>query len=272
MKPNKDIDVKPSTSFLDKEQEIGPSASEAPHSSPQQQFFAERSELTQEIISKKPDFIEKWALSVFLTLLLLLIALTYYINYPDLITGDAIVTGYNMPKEVVSGKEGKLSALLVKNEQRVGQGEIIGWVADSGNVKYPILAPMAGHIAFILPLRQDQYISEGKLLAYVNPVDSTYFIEIKLPQNSFGKVDTGMKVQLRFAAYPYQESGFVPGHLEYISRVLTDSGFIGIIRLEHGLVTSRGKVLPYRHGLKARALVVTKEQSLLKRIYYSFHE
>ena len=60
--------------------------------------------------------------------------------------------------------------------------------------RYTIQSPANGTVVFALPLQQNQYIEQGKLLGYVNPRDSRYYAEIKLAQYNFGKVDTGMKV------------------------------------------------------------------------------
>lgn len=135
--------------------------------------------------------------------------------------------------------------------------------------QYTIPAPVDGQVVFVLPLQQNQYIDQGKLLGYVNPPDSKYYAEVRLAQNNFGKVDTGMKVQLRFDAYPYQETGFVPGTLNYISKVAIDSGFLGTVRLDKGLITNQDKKLQYKPGLKAQALVITKDMRLLERLYYN---
>lgn len=135
--------------------------------------------------------------------------------------------------------------------------------------EYTIRSPSNGTIVFVRPVQKNQYIELGKLLGYVNPPDSKYFAELKLSQNNFGKADTGMKVQLRFEAYPYQEMGFVPGTLNYISNVAIDSGFIGTVRLTKGLKTNQNKELQYKPGLKAQALIITKDMRLLERLYYN---
>ncbi|ODT34982.1 MAG: hypothetical protein BGN92_13050 [Sphingobacteriales bacterium 41-5] len=414
--------------------------------------FQDRSEVAQEIISRKPDFFEKWALLVFLILLLLLLAGTWFIKYPDIIEGRAVLTGDNAPKEIVSKKSGRLTALFVRNNQQVKQGEIIGWlesnastqevidlskklesstellgqsnpsvistmfnqrfknlgelqvpyqtfvtawqeyndylvngfyyrrktmlnsdIASLQNMKgkttvqksitqqenelarktfemneilfkekvisaeeyrqaqtalmgkqktepqmdvnllsqqnqirdkqkeidqlnhdiirqqkifeqalhtlksnveewlrtYTIQAPVEGQVVFVLPIQQNQHIEQGKLLGYINPPDSRYYAEVRLSQNNFGKVDSGMKVQLRFDAYPYQESGFVPGTLDYISKVAIDSGFLGTVKLDKGLTTNQSKEIQYKTGLKAQALIITKDMRLLERLYYN---
>jgi len=414
--------------------------------------FQERSEVAQEIISRKPDFFEKWSLMVFLILLLLLLIGTWFIRYPEIIQGNAILTGDNAPKEIVPKQSGRLTALFVKNNQQVKQGDIIGWLESNAatqevinlskklesstellgqsnpstisstfnqrfknlgelqvpyqafitawqqyndylvngfyyrkksmlnsdilsleNMKgktatqknitqqenalakktfemneilykdkvisaeeyrqaqaalmnkqkaepqmdaniisqqtqirdkqkeidqlnhdifqqqkifeqalhtlkanvdewlrtYTLQAPVDGQVVFVLPMQQDQYIQQGKLLGYVNPPDSKYYAEVRLSQNNFGKVDSGMRVQLRFDAYPYQESGFVPGTLNYISKVAIDSGFLGTVKLDNGLITNQNKELQYKTGLKAQALIITKDMRLLERLYYN---
>lgn len=414
--------------------------------------FSERSEISQEIISRKPGFYEKWALLVFVIILLALTACTWFIKYPDIIQANAILTSSNAPKEIISRQSGKLTALFVKNNQQVKQGEIVGWLESNADTKevielaesldssiqllkqsdakalaklfnkqfsglgelqasyqtfiasllqfddylvngfyfrrknmllndivalqnmhriasaqrkltvednalaqktfemnkklfeqkvisaeeyrqaqsillnkqrsvpqadaniisqqtqirdkqkeidqlthdilqqqltfeqalqtlksnvdewlknYTLQAPTDGFVVFALPLQQNQFIETGRLLGYVNPLDSKYYAEIKLPQNNFGKVDTGMKVQLRFDAYPYQEAGFVGATLNYVSNVAVDSAFIGTARLDKGLQTNQGKTLQYRNGFKAQALIITKDMRLLERLYYS---
>ncbi len=305
----------------------------------QEPVFAERSELTQEVVSRRPDFLEKWALLICLGLLLILVSGAWFIRYPDLILADALLTGCTPPEKVISAQSGKLSSLLVTNNQQVKKGQIIGLVESSASASeiidlrsrldsilrrgtnrsrepvgylfsqyykhlgelqksynsisaarpsstiqslvafknevddwignYTIRAPRSGSLVFLLPIRQDQYISKDSLLGYVNPPDSNYYIEVKLSQKDLGVVDTGMKVQLQFDAYPYRESGFVPGRLSYISKASVNSSFPGTVSLDRGLVTNRGIALPYINGLRANALIITKEQSFLKRIYYS---
>jgi HlyD family secretion protein len=140
---------------------------------------------------------------------------------------------------------------------------------DDWLMRYTLQAPTGGLVVFVLPLQQNQYIEQGKLLGYINPADPGYFAEIKLSQHNFGKIDTGMKVQLRFDAYPYQEMGFVSGKLEYISKVAIDSGFLGTVKLDNGLITNQNKTLQYKNGLYARAIIITKDMRLLERLYYN---
>ncbi len=414
--------------------------------------FEDRSEITQEIISREPGFMEKWALLAFLGILLLLFAGIWFVQYPDIVQGSAVLTGENAPKEIVAKQSGKLIALFAKNNQAVRQGEVIGWLESTaspaevsglseiiaqtitnleqdrpaaipalfkqrfhnlGEVQaayqtfitalqqyndylvngfysrrkgmlhadiaslhdatqkiseqkgltqqeneiakktfemnerlykdrvisteeyrkaqskllssqmvlpqadvniisqqtqirekqkeldqldhdmlqqqqtfwqalqtlksgvdewmrtYTLRAPIDGQVVFVLPLQPNRYVEQGKLLGYVNPQGSQYYVEVKMSQRNFGKVDTGMKVQLRFDAYPYEETGFVSGRLNYISDVAVDSFFIGTVRLDQGLVTSQHRKLPFKNGLKGQALIITKDMRLIQRLYHN---
>jgi len=158
--------------------------------------FSERSEIAQEIISRKSDFFERWSLLVFLVLVLVLVAGTWFVQFPDIIQARAMLK-------------------------------------DS------------------------------------NPEDGQFYVEVKLEQANIQKINTGMKVQLRFDAYPYQAAGFIPGTLTYVSNVVRNGVFVGFVQLDKGLVTSQNKIVPYQPGLTAQALIITKRRRLLERLYYS---
>lgn len=414
--------------------------------------FQSRSEASQEIISQEPAFLEKWALLLFLAILLLLFAGTWFIRYPDIIEASGTLTADNGPKEIIPLQGGRLIKLFIKNGDKVKKNEMIGWIESTANPgqvlelsakldsslslmaqgnsenvsglfsssyqnlgelqvpyqvfntalqqyndylvngfylrqkqnlisgmaafrkmnsliekqkmltsedrdsstrslamnkilleekvispeeyrtevskliskqmvipqldesiltsqnqqrnqlkeleqlehdisqqkiifeqaiqtlkssvddwkhKYILQSPLDGTVIFTLPLQQNKFIQQGQLLGYINPPDSKFYAEIYLPQNNLGKVDTGMPVQLRFDAYPYQETGFVKGKINYISSIATDSGFYAIVHLSNGLTTNLKKHIQYKNGLKAQAIVITKNMRLLQRMYYS---
>jgi multidrug efflux pump subunit AcrA (membrane-fusion protein) len=135
--------------------------------------------------------------------------------------------------------------------------------------KYVIKAATNGKAIFLFPLQENQFLLSGKTIGFVNPTNSRYFAQITLPQNNFGKVEKGQKVQLRFDAYPYQEFGIVEGKLKYISKLPSDSGFLAYIELPKGLTTNYRQQIQYQNGLKSEALIITREARLSQRIYYS---
>ncbi|WEA01829.1 HlyD family secretion protein [Mucilaginibacter sp. SJ] len=140
---------------------------------------------------------------------------------------------------------------------------------DEWKKRYILSAPMDGTLFFALELQQNQFVEQNKLLGYVKPADSKFYAQLVLPQRNLGKVDTGMQVQLRFDAYPYQEVGFIKGKINYISNIATDSGYIAKVQLKTDLKTNLGEKIRYKTGLKATALVITKDMPLIKRLYFT---
>lgn len=112
---------------------------------------------------------------------------------------------------------------------------------DEWLLKYVLRASTEGKIVFARMIQENQYVEHGKLIGYVLPPDNLYYVELKIQQSNFGKIAQGLKVQLRFDAYPYQETGYVSGTLDYLSSVSVDSMFLGTVRLDNGLLTSQNK-------------------------------
>jgi HlyD family secretion protein len=411
-----------------------------------------RSDAVTEIISARPDFFSRWALIIFLALLLVLLVCSWFIRYPDVIQSQARLMATNAPMEVMPRQDGKLIRLLVSNDDTVAQDQMIAWIqstashanvialssrltdgialltknetekvsglfsgrfynlgelqtayqhftaawiqfndylvngyyyrqkktllddlaylkkingsirqqlelteqdlqlteesfdssnslftdkvisredlraqrsrlvnrrlsvpqltsslftnenqqvnkqkeidelehnirqqkiiflqelqtlkslADDWMTRYIIRAPAAGKIVFLVPLQENQFIQSGKMLGFVNPVNSHYYAQVNLPQYNLGMAQVGQRVKLRFDAYPYQEFGVVEGRLQYISKISTDSGFLANIDLPNGLVTDYKKEIQYRWGLKSQALIITRDKRLLQRFYYA---
>ncbi|MDP3129306.1 MAG: HlyD family efflux transporter periplasmic adaptor subunit [Sediminibacterium sp.] len=92
-----------------------------------------RSESMQEIISKNPGFFSRWALFIFLFILTCLISATWFIHYPDIIKGRAILTGTNIPKEIYPLVDARLIKLFVKDDNDLLQGATVGFLESSTN-------------------------------------------------------------------------------------------------------------------------------------------
>jgi HlyD family secretion protein len=98
-----------------------------------------RSEGMDEIISKRPSFLGRWALLIFLIILILLFASTWFIHYPDVIKTRATLMATNAPKEIITRQEGRLSKLFVKNNDTVSEGTILGFLESNAKHEQVIL-------------------------------------------------------------------------------------------------------------------------------------
>src|SRR5688572_8418559 len=95
--------------------------------------LSQRSEMAQEILSRKPNFMEKWALFIFMGILLILLAATWFIRYPDYIQTRATLTATNAPKEIIPRHDGRLVKLFFHNNGQVKKNEVFGWLESTSN-------------------------------------------------------------------------------------------------------------------------------------------
>lgn len=182
---------------------------------------------------------------------------------------SSILSNQNQQRDKMKEME-QLNHDIAQQKLTLGQAlQTLKSALDAWKKQYILLSPENGILYLTRPYQQNQYVQAGRTIGYVSPMGDKLFAEIYLPQDNLGKADIGMEVQLRFDAYPYQEKGIVRGKLDYISRVVSDSGYLAIVRLDDGLKTSQHERLAFKDGLKADALIITKDQSLLQRLYYS---
>jgi multidrug efflux pump subunit AcrA (membrane-fusion protein) len=87
----------------------------------------------QEIISNKPNWILRNGISLFLVIIISLIALTFFISYPDIINTKAKLTSINAPKEVKTRTDGKLVKLSAIEGRFVQQGQLLGFMESRAN-------------------------------------------------------------------------------------------------------------------------------------------
>jgi HlyD family secretion protein len=136
--------------------------------------------------------------------------------------------------------------------------------------KYFLIAPIDGIVSFSTFLQENQQLRQGKIICFINPGNSNYYVEAVIPQYNFGKVKTGQEVLLKFQAYPYQEFGSVKGRLEFISNAPSDSGYLAKVSLPDRLVTNYKRRLQFYSGLSMQADIITAKRRLLERFFSSF--
>ncbi len=133
--------------------------------------------------------------------------------------------------------------------------------------KYVLKAPVSGTVSFTGFFQENQEIKTGQLLFYIQPGNTSYFVEMLIPQYNSGKVKQGQKVLLKFQAFPFEQYGSVIGKIENIKSVPTDSGYLAKVILSQGLTTNYKKSIQYRDGLIAQADIITQDMRLLERFY-----
>ncbi len=97
--------------------------------------FSLRSEAVQEIVNQKGNFVEQRALLLFIIIVFLITAGSWFIRYPDIINARAKLIAEDEPKEIIPLQTGRLIKLFVKNNDEVLQGQMIGWIETTARTE-----------------------------------------------------------------------------------------------------------------------------------------
>ena len=133
--------------------------------------------------------------------------------------------------------------------------------------KNMLLAPVSGKVSFASFIQENQQLKNGEIVCYINPENTDYYVEAKIPQENFGKVKLMQCVILKFPSYSYHEFGYVEGKITVINNSPIGNEYMVKISLPKGLKTNYNKNIQYKPGLSAQIEVITEKKRLLQRLF-----
>ena len=84
-----------------------------------------RSDEVQEILSHTPNWMIRWGITSIFFMILILIGISYFVKYPDVIKGSLTLSTNIPPVKLVSKTNGKLSKIFVENGAEVNEDDFI---------------------------------------------------------------------------------------------------------------------------------------------------
>ena len=87
----------------------------------------------QDIITTVPSWLLRWGITLFFGILVLIIALSAFIHYPDIINAQLKIDSPNAPKPVVTKISGKLVKLLVSENEIVKTDQPLAYLESTAN-------------------------------------------------------------------------------------------------------------------------------------------
>lgn len=92
-----------------------------------------RSEEVQEILTRVPHKLIRWGSSIILSILLLLLFVSWFIKYPDIIATEIVITTQIPPQKLLAGSNGKIIALLANDKTEVEPNQPIAVIENVAN-------------------------------------------------------------------------------------------------------------------------------------------
>ena len=97
-----------------------------------------RNEQVSEIISNNPGFLVRNGISLFVVMLIGILAVCSFVKYPDIITTSAKLTAINPPKEIKAKVNGRLIKLFATENLQAKEGTVLGYLESTGNHQHII--------------------------------------------------------------------------------------------------------------------------------------
>ncbi len=92
-----------------------------------------RSEIVQEILSNPPHWMIRWGNIILFILIILLLMITWFIKYPDIIVSEAIITTEIPPQKEYAKITGKIDTLFISNHQKVKKNLPLAILENTAN-------------------------------------------------------------------------------------------------------------------------------------------
>jgi len=87
----------------------------------------------QDIITAVPGWLLRWGITIFFLILVLIVTLASFIKYPDIVKAQLKIESPNSPKAVVAKISGKLTSLLVHDNQQVSKDQSLAYIESTAN-------------------------------------------------------------------------------------------------------------------------------------------
>jgi HlyD family secretion protein len=85
----------------------------------------------QDVMSEIPGSFLKWGLFLFFSIIMSLLAVSYFINSPTRISAPVTFTCFNSPTPIVAKSTGKISELFIKNEEFVAGKQFVALIHNT---------------------------------------------------------------------------------------------------------------------------------------------
>jgi multidrug efflux pump subunit AcrA (membrane-fusion protein) len=135
---------------------------------PENQEIEIRSDEVQEILSHVPSWMIRWGITVILVLILMVLAMSYVIKYPDVVSAQAIVTTEQPPLRLVNKVSGQITTLHVLDGTQVQAGDVIAEMENP--VPEGVVLAFTEHLENIKNAQDSGNLANYQLIEFNQPL------------------------------------------------------------------------------------------------------
>jgi multidrug resistance efflux pump len=122
----------------------------------------ERQDISQ-MIGNPPSWLLNYGTSAIAWVVLILLAMSYFIKYPDVVTAKVMLTTENPPIRMLAKMGGRVSHLLVKNNETVEAGQLLAVMENTAKWQDVLKLEAQLNSPLILTLKNNNKLKLGSL-------------------------------------------------------------------------------------------------------------
>ena len=92
------------------------------------EYIDNRSEEIQDIMERTPGWMMRWGITMFFILVILLLSMSWFIKYPDVVNTNIVITSEHPPVSLVAASSGKLKELFVTDKKKVDSNTVLALI------------------------------------------------------------------------------------------------------------------------------------------------
>ncbi|CAA7197325.1 HlyD family secretion protein [Chryseobacterium potabilaquae] len=93
------------------------------------------SEEVRDILTDPPKTILKWGNTILLSFIIILLLISWFVKYPDIISSQIIITTEAPPQKLVTKNSGKIDAILVRDKETVSKNTPLAVLENAASYK-----------------------------------------------------------------------------------------------------------------------------------------
>lgn len=178
-----------------------------------------------EVLNHPPFWLLRWGTTLFFSVLILILAVSCYVKYPDLVSASLKALSGDLPKSIAARSEGRLEKLWVKDGQQVQQGDMLAFL-ESTAAHQDVLA---------LEMVIDQLIQQDNIeLIYKTEIPVFFSLgELQKSYQAFQEAYIRSKAVLRSGTFT-SKKGAISGEINSLKN-LRNSTYEQLAIQEHDL-------------------------------------
>lgn len=151
------------------------------------------SEEVRDVLSEPPRALFRWGNTMLFGFIVLLLLLSYFIKYPDIITAPVKITTQIPPEKIIARNTGAIKKIFIEDRAIVGENVPLAIIENTANYK---------DVFKLMEIIDTVYIDPEN---FVFPIEETYFLQLGDIKNAFTLFEKEyLRYRLNKNLTPYQ--------------------------------------------------------------------